>query len=36
MGTAYLPGLDIGTSGCKGLVDLKGNVRASLIGKVYY
>lgn len=34
MGTAYLLGLDIGTSGCKGvLVDLDGNVKASLTTK---
>jgi xylulokinase len=34
MGTAYLLGLDIGTSGCKGvLVDLKGNIKASFTTK---
>ncbi|MGI6331352.1 MAG: FGGY-family carbohydrate kinase [Zhaonellaceae bacterium] len=31
MGTVYLLGLDIGTSGCKGvLVDIHGNIKASL------
>jgi xylulokinase len=34
MGTAYLLGLDIGTSSCKGvLADTKGNIKASLTTK---